>query len=152
MFDFCSFTTPSSKKHEILVYNSQIYYFTVMDARKLLSLGMDAISWVQCCSLLADNVNLCPKAPGILVSSFSPSSVLAATVQTRFPPATSPGRHQLSVAPGRDLSHIREWLKRVSMLHPRSWSRMKTQVKTKLYTFAANSKISYWGRCWGKPR
>lgn len=78
-----------------------------MDVRKLLSLGMDDLSCVQCCSVLADDTNHSPKAAGILVSSFSPFSVLQPQYIACFTPAPSPGCQQLSVAPGRDLSHIR---------------------------------------------
>lgn len=70
-----------------------------MDVRKLLSLGMDAISCVQCCSVLADDTNLSPKAAGILVSSFSSFSVLQHQYTPCFLPAPSPGCHHLTVAP-----------------------------------------------------
>ena len=89
-----------------------------MDVRKLLSLGMDAISYALCCSVLADDTNLSPKAAGILVASSSPFSVLQPQYIPCFPPVPSPGCHQLSVAPGRDLSHIRSMTERFFCASP----------------------------------
>lgn len=150
MFDFCSLTIPSSKKAwNFLFYNSQIHCFIVMDAGKLLSLGMDAISCVQCCSLLADNTNHLPR----LLVFWSPVLFPPLCLQPRY-------RHvSLLQPPQLDTSFLWHhaptlgaWPKGFFMLHPRSWSSMKAQVKTKLHAFAVNSKISYRGGCWGKPQ
>lgn len=80
-------------------YNSQTYHFILMDVRKHPFTMTDAISCVQCCSVLVDHTNLSPKAAGILVSSFSSFSVLQHQYTPCFPPAPSPGCHHLSVAP-----------------------------------------------------
>lgn len=81
-----------------------MYYFILMDVRKLLSLWMDAISCVQCCSVLADDTNL---SQGCWYSGLQFLFLLCAPapVHTMLPSCTLP-RLPPPFCGTRDLSHV----------------------------------------------